>query len=171
MLRGWAPAMQGSRRGREIEQGWAVHQLSVPRCFQSHSASLAVALGRWRAEVGLDVLAEAVRSSHDGGVLREAEVYRLQAELPLLLPRPRVPEEEAGAPGVDVADSQQAKTSEPRRTEPEPPVAAPGQGRRGHSRRPPSTVGSRRASRRPTAGGHGAARRPAVNAAAQGQGG
>ena len=118
MLRGWALAMQGDAAEGlvQIQQGWAVHQSVGPKRFQTYFlALLAEASGQaGQPEVGLDVLAEALRLLHTTEERWwEAEVYRLQAELLLLLPRPRVHEAEAWLHrALDVAHSQQAKTLE-----------------------------------------------------------
>ena len=160
MLRGWALAMPGEAAEgvAQLQQGWAVHQRVGTKQLQTYCLSLlAEAYGQaGEPEVGLEVLAEAVRLlTTTEERWWEAEVYRLQAVLRLQLHSPQVSEAEAWLRrALDVSRSQQAKALELRAAvNSQPPVAAPGHSatRPGNCWRP-SMAGSPRALTRPICG-------------------
>ena len=93
MLRGWALAMPGEAAEgvAQLQQGWAVHQRVGTKQLQTYCLSLlAEAYGQaGEPEVGLEVLAEAVRLlTTTEERWWEAEVYRLQASLAAPAPQP-----------------------------------------------------------------------------------
>src|SRR5262245_13554210 len=118
ILQGWARAMQGDAATgvAQIEQGWEeVQQFGLQLYRPYFLALLAEAYGQaGHPAAGLPCLAEAVtRVAATEERWWEAEVYRLQGELLLRLPRPDLPQATACFhQALDVARHQQAKALE-----------------------------------------------------------
>jgi tetratricopeptide (TPR) repeat protein len=118
LLRGWALAMQGDVAigVAQMAQGWeAVPQTGLQLYRPYLLALLAETYGQaGQPEAGLACLAEAVtRVAATEERWWEAEVYRLQGELLLRLPRPDIPQATACFhQALDVARGQQAKALE-----------------------------------------------------------
>jgi predicted ATPase len=118
ILQGWALAMQGDGATgvAQITQGWEAVQRLGQQLYRPYQlALLAEAYGQaGHPEAGLPCLAEAVtRVEATEERWWEAEVYRLQGELLLCLPRPALPQAEACFhQALDVARRQQAKALE-----------------------------------------------------------
>jgi predicted ATPase len=118
ILRGWALAMQGDAATgvAQITQGWEAVQRIGQQLYRPYQlALLAEAYGRaGHPEAGLSCLVEAVtRVAATEERWWEAEVYRLQGELLLRLPRPDIPQATACLhQALDVARRQQARSLE-----------------------------------------------------------
>ena len=118
ILQGWALAMQGDAATgvAQMEQGWEAVQRTGLQLYRPYVlALLAEAYGQaGQPEAGLTCLAEAVtRVEATEERWWEAEVYRLQGELLLRLPRPDIPQATACLhQALDVARRQQAKALE-----------------------------------------------------------
>jgi len=118
ILQGWALAMQGDAATgvAQITQGWEEVQRLGQQLYRPYQlALLAEAYGQaGQPEAGLTCLAEAVTQvAATEERWWEAEVYRLQGELLLRLPRPALPQATACLhQALDVARRQQARALE-----------------------------------------------------------